>query len=334
MRKTLLFCLFFIATTFTASFAFSMGAKAEGIDTGIVNSKIDSSKIARRIINRDFNKIYTQNLAPAFFGQEFFQPHKTLLVGDINTHFVLLNSPRSRFFFDVSARVKVRLLKQYGNPVKSPSYMPSANLYYRLNDDAYHPQYLSASYTHHSNGIRGPSLEPDGRLNVDSGKFSTDFMQLNYTLGKRIDRPNTILSQFGTLGVELHRSLFSSNGGGASLGLPGNYGFVRVNGTYIYNLAKRYQDDIEPSKSDFKNWQRLQFDFTYIAGKTPYSATDLGRRLNASLKYYYQFPFMHNAAFVVGAGYRGQDDYNIYFQDHYFYMQLGIASGLNFLFSK
>ncbi|WP_292941805.1 hypothetical protein [Mucilaginibacter sp. 44-25] len=314
----------------------ALAAKAVDVpaDTSIVSPRADSLKIAKRIINRDFNKIYTQNLAPAFFGQEFFQPHKTLLVGDINTHFVLLNSPRSRFFFDVSARVKVRLLKQYGNPVKSPSYMPSANLYYRLNDDAYRPQYLSASYTHHSNGIRGPSVEPDGSINVDSGKFSTDFVQLNYTLGKRLDRPNTILSQFGTLGIELHRTLFNSNGGGASLGLPGRYGFVRVNGTYIYNLAKRYQDDIEPNKSDFRNWQRLQFDFTYIAGKMPYSATDLGRRLNASLKYYYQFPFMHAAAFVVGAGYRGQDDYNIYFQDHYFYMQLGIASGLNFLFSK
>lgn len=333
MLKNLRSNIFTVLIALAAFVLVSQNTYGDNIDTGRVRKPIDSSKVAKRIINRDFNKIYEQNLAPAFFGQEFFQPHKTLLVGDVNTHFVLLNSPKSRFFFDVSARVKIRLLQEYGNPVKSPSYMPSANLYYRLNGDAYHPQYLSASYTHHSNGIRGPSLKPDGSVNVDSGKFSTDFVQVNYTRGKRTDKTNTILSQFGTIGVELHRSIFDG-GGGASLGLPGHYGFVRVNGTYIHNLAKRYEDDIDPNKSDFRNWQRLQFDFTYIAGKTGYNATDLGKRLNASLKYYYQFPFMHNAAIVVGAGYRGQDDYNIYFQDNYFYMQFGIASGLNFMFSK
>ncbi|MBL4676329.1 MAG: hypothetical protein JKY70_09025 [Mucilaginibacter sp.] len=333
MLKNLLSKTSIVFTALVAIVLISQKAFGDNIDTGAVVHPIDSSKIATRIINRDFNNMYIQNLSPAFLGQEFFQPNKTLLVGDVNTHFVLLSSPRSRLFVDVSARVKVRLLKEYGNPVKSPSYMPGLNLYYRINSDAYHPQYISASYTHHSNGIRGPSLNPDGSINVDSGKFSTDFVQVNYTLGKRTDKPNTILNQYGTLGIEMHRSLFD-DGGGASLGLPGHYGFVRVNGTYVHNLAKRYQDDIDPNRSDFRNWQRLQFDFTYIAGKTGYAATDLGKRLNASLKYYYQFPFMHNAAFVVGAGYRGQDDYNIYFQDNYFYMQLGIASGLNFLFSK
>ncbi|RYD86666.1 MAG: hypothetical protein EOP54_30020, partial [Sphingobacteriales bacterium] len=289
MQRKLLSTIFSVFIALLAFILVSQNAFGNNIDTGSVSHPVDSSKIAKRILNRDFNNIYIQNLAPAFLGQEFFQPYKTLLVGDVNAHFVLLSSPRSRFFVDVSARVKVRLLKEYGNPVKSPSYMPGINLYYRLNSDAYHPQYISGSYTHHSNGIRGPSLKPDGSINVDSGKFSTDFVQVNYTLGKRTDKPNTILNQFGTLGIELHRSLFD-NGGGASLGLPGHYGFVRINGTYIHNLAKRYEDDIDPTKSDFRNWQRLQFDFTYIAGKTGYNATDLGKRLNASLKYYYQFP--------------------------------------------
>jgi hypothetical protein len=333
MLKHLRFNLYTILIGFVAFVLVSQNSFADNIDTGKVTQPIDSAKIATRIVNRDFNKIYTQNLAPAFFGQELFQPHKTLLVGDVNAHFVMLSSPKSRLFVDVSTRVKLRLFNQYGEPVKTPSYMPSINLFYRLNRDTYHPQYISGSYTHHSNGIRGPSLKPDGTNNVDSGKFSTDFLQLNYTLGKRTDRPNTILSQFGTLGIELHKALLGN--GHASEGLHGNYGFVRVNGTYIHNLAKRYQDDIDPNKSDFRNWQRIQFDFTYIADKySDFNSFNLGKRLNASLKYYYQFPFMHNAAFIVGAGYRGQDDYNIYYRDSYFYAQFGIASGLNFLFSK
>ncbi|MDB5127488.1 hypothetical protein [Mucilaginibacter sp.] len=307
-------------------------SRAAITDTSAVSNSIDTGKVATRIVNRDFNDIYVQNLKPSFFGQELFQHVKTKLVGDINAHFVLLNTPKSRFFFDVSARIKVRLLSEYGEPVKSPSYMPSGNLYYRINRDPYKPQFLQVSYTHHSNGIRGPTLRPDGSFNRDSGKFSTDFYSLNYTIGKRIDKTNTIDNHYSTLGIELHRGLFGKD---AALGLPGNYGFVRVNGGYIYNIAKKYADDIDPAKSAYKNWQRIQFDFTYIADKySGYKASNLKKRLNASLKYYYQFPFMQNVSFIVGGGYRGQDDYNIYFEDSYAYVQFGIASGLTFLFHK
>ncbi|MCO5936941.1 hypothetical protein NAF17_15465 [Mucilaginibacter sp. RB4R14] len=305
---------------------------ASVIDTTVAKP-IDTGKVATRIINRAFNNIYVQNLKPSFFGQELFQPFKTLLVGDINGYFVLLNTPKSRFFFDVSARVKLRLLKSYGEPVKSPSYMPSGNLYYRLNRDLYQPQFLQLSFIHHSNGIRGPTMRPDGSFNRDSGKFSTDFLSANYTIGKRIDKANTIDNYYSTLGVEIHRGLFGQSG--TAKGLPRHYGFVRVNGGYIYNIAKKYQDDIDPKKFDFKNWQRIQFDFTYIADKyNGYGALDLKKRFNASIKYYYQFPFMQNVSFIVGGGYRGQDDYNIYFEDSYAYVQFGIASGLNFLFHK
>jgi hypothetical protein len=325
IKAILLFLLLVIVTT-SDSYALIT-------DTPALKQTLDTSKIATRVINRDFNDIYVQNLRPSFFGQELFQPLKTLLVGDVNAHFVLFNTPKSRFFFEVSTRVKIRLLKAYGQPVKSPSYMPGGSLYFRLNHDAYHPQFLQLSYTHHSNGIRGPSLRPDGGFNRDSGKFSTDFYSINYTIGKRVDKLNTITNHYSTLGIELHNGLL--NGAGASRGLPGHYGFVRVNGGYLFNIAKRYQDDIDPNSSSFKNWQRIQFDFTYIADKYDgYSALNLKKRFNASLKYYYQFPFMQNVSFIVGGGYRGQDDYNVYFQDSYAYMQLGIASGLTFLFHK
>jgi hypothetical protein len=323
--KAFLFFIFLFVLT-------SGYSRAAITDTSAVNNSIDTGKIATRIVNRDFNDIYVQNLKPSFFGQELFQPVKTKLVGDINAHFVLLNTPKSRFFFDVSARIKVRLLAEYGEPVKSPSYMPSGNLYYRLNRDPYQPQFLQLSYTHHSNGIRGPTLLPDGSFNRDSGKFSTDFYSLNYTIGKRVDKTNTIDNHYSTIGIELHRGLFGKD---AALGLPGHYGFARVNGGYIYNIAKKYADDIDPAKSSYKNWQRIQFDFTYIADKySGYNAFNLKKRLNASLKYYYQFPFMQNVSFIVGGGYRGQDDYNIYFEDSYAYVQFGIASGLTFLFHK
>jgi hypothetical protein len=57
---------------------------------------------------------------------------------------------------------------------------------------------------------------------------------------------------------------------------------------------------------------------------------DVRKRLNLNLKYYYQFPFMQNVSFLIGAGYRGQDEYNIFFNDSYAYVTVGLAAGLSF----
>jgi len=85
----------------------------------------------------------------------------------------------------------------------------------------------------------------------------------------------------------------------------------------------------------YQNHQRLQAQFTYILDQDyDYQITDLRKRLNISLKYYYQFGFMGNVAFTIGAGYRGQDDYNIYFQDSYAYMAVGVAYGVSFDLQK
>lgn len=328
--KRLLF-LFIILTSFSAY----AKTKPDTVDVNGVPVKQDtmSTLIAKRIINREFNDIYQQNLRPSFFGQEYFQPVKTQLVGDVVANFGVLNTPRSRFFVNAFARIKVRLLSQRGAPVKSPSYMPGIQLFYRLNDDIYHPQFLSGGYTHHSNGIRGSTLRPDNSFNVDSGKFSTNFYTLNYTIGKRIDKETRIINHYATGGIEIHEGLFGT--AGTAFGLPGRYGFVRVNGTYMRNLAKRYQDPIKTDHWLFDNWQRIQFDFTYIADNYEnYNAFNLKKRLNVSLKYYYHLPFIQNMAIMGGAGYRGQDDYNISFQDSYGYVTIGISSGLSFMFNR
>jgi hypothetical protein len=39
---------------------------------------------------------------------------------------------------------------------------------------------------------------------------------------------------------------------------------------------------------------------------------------------------MPDAALMVGGGYRGQDDYNQFFEDSYGYVTIGFASSLSF----
>jgi hypothetical protein len=222
----------------------------------------------------------------------------------------------------------MRLFAAYGEPVKSPSYMPGGSLYFRTNSDYYKPKFISISYTHHSNGIEGPTLNPNGTVNTDSGKFTTNFYTIAYHMGKRVDKPGLITNRYSSIGLELHGYLV---GLGYIPALKNRYGFVRVDGDWAYSIAHAVPDAVDSDKKRFQNWQRFDFQFSYIADKYDnYSAANLKKRLNIYLKYYYQFPFMQNVSLVAGGGYRGQDEYNIFFQDSYPYVTIGVAAGLSF----
>ncbi|MBB6131572.1 hypothetical protein [Mucilaginibacter lappiensis] len=298
----------------------------------IADSTADSTLLKRRLINNAFDNIFIQNLRTSEGGNDYFNKVKTQLTADLAPNFILFQTPKSRFFAVFTARVKIRLLASRGAPVKSPSFMPGATIFYRLNEDTYKPEFLSFGYSHHSNGVRGPSLNPDGSFNRDSGKFTTNFYTLTYYTGKRIDKQDLIINRYDNIALEVHAGLF---GLGVSEGLKDHYGFIRVNGSRMYNFAKAYDDPLEKGKKVYKNWQRIRFDFTYIADKYDnYSAVDFKKRLNVSLKYYYQFPFMPSTALMFGGGYRGQDDYNQFFEDSYGYITVGLASDLSFNFGK
>lgn len=308
--------------------SFAANADTLNIDT----NKSDSVRLTQHIINHAFDNIFEENMRLSMAGNDYFNKVKTQLTTDLSPNFILFSTPKSRFFFVFSSRVKIRLLNSRGAPVKSPSYMPNGTVFYRLNEDTFKPKFLSLAYSHHSNGARGPSLNKDGSFNVDSGKFTTNFYTLTYFTGKRVDKPGLTINRYDNIGLEVHSGLFNL---GLSENLKNHYGFIRINGSRMYNIVKAYDDPLEQERTTYQNWQRIQFDFTYIADKYDnYSAIDIKKRLNVSLKYYYSFPFMQGTAFMLGGGYRGQDDYNQSFQDSYGYVTVGIAAGLSFGFHK
>jgi hypothetical protein len=279
-------------------------------------------------VNMEFGQIYKENAPTLFFGNEYGGAEKTLLVTDLNPNVVVLNSKKSRFFFLFSPRVNLRLLSAYKSPVRSPSYMPGGTLYTRLNDDTSKPKFISLSYTHHSNGQRGPTLNEDGSFNRGEGKFTTNFYRLDYYIGKRKNTATLSSSQYASIGIELHTGLFKT---GYSEELKDKYGFVRANGSWMYDFMR----DRSGTNDEYTNHQRIRFDFTYIFDKIyNYNIADVSKRLNASIKYLYQFGFMENAAITATAGYRGQDPYNIYFEDSYPYFAVGIAAGVSFRKNK
>jgi len=278
--------------------------------------------------NIAFNNIYRQNAPTLFFGNEYGGAEKTLLVADINPNVVLLSSKKSRLFFLFSPRVYLRLLSAYHSPVRSPSYMPGGTLFTRLNNDASNPKFISLSYSHHSNGQEGSTLDAEGNFNRIDGKFTTNFYRLDYYFGKRATTVTLSHGRFASIGIELHAGLFKT---GYSKELTGKYGFVRTNGSWTYDIMK----DKSGREDGYASHQRIRFDFTYILDRVyNYSIANAGKRLNASLKYYHRFAFLENAALTATVGYRGQDPYNIYFEDSYPYFAVGVAAGISFKKSK
>ncbi|MES2376473.1 MAG: hypothetical protein V4553_07835 [Bacteroidota bacterium] len=299
-----------------------------GYATNIKAQTNDDAKTQYRTTNKAFNDIYTQNLKAATFGNEYGGPNKTLLTSDLTANFVLVNTPKLPFFVVAAPEINIRLFFEKGSPVKSPSYTPGLAIYFRVNSDAYHSRFFSVAYNHHSNGIEGPTFYNTGVLNVDSGKFTTNFYTLLFHAGTRIDKDDLIINSYISGGAELHAGLI---GEGSAAGLDGKYGWVRAKGSWLYSLAKRYDNDIDPNKKEFHDWMRMQLDLQYIVDKYDgYSFGEVKKRLNTRLKYYYQLAFMQNTAVMLGGGYRGQDEYNIYFQDSYAYFTFGLSAGLSF----
>jgi hypothetical protein len=306
--------------------------RVNGQTTAANPDTIAAKKKAIYIINQKFNDAYLDNTRYSTFGNEYGGPQPKKLTGDLAGNFVIYMSPKSRFAYIFNSTIVLRLYDLPGDPVKAPSYMPGSTVYYRVNSNPDKPSFISVAFTHHSNGIRGQTLNPNGTFNVDSGKFSTNFFSFNFTHGNRAERGDLIRTSYETIGTDLHGPLVGLN---YAHGLKEHYGFVRLNGSYSYNLAKAYPDVIDPSIKKFHNWMRLQLDMMYIMDTyNNYSFTDVKKRLNISALYYYQFPFMPNASLMAGGGYRGQDQYNILFQDSYAFFTIGIATNLSFGFRK
>jgi hypothetical protein len=103
--------------------------------------------------------------------------------GNIAPPFFIV-SPTYNVALVATPKVVLRMFNARSKPVKTPSYMPRATLYWFLHPESVAPgrgaRYLSVTLSHHSNGQDGPVFNPDGTVNHESGSFSTNFVEFAY----------------------------------------------------------------------------------------------------------------------------------------------------------
>jgi hypothetical protein len=281
-----------------------------------------------------------------------------ILSADIIPQFVI-GGEWTRFTAHLTARYQVRILhnnKVAGDsslPVRTPSFMPGATVYYALHrtpPEAKSLNYVSLSVFHHSNGQDGNELKENGDLNLYNGNFSTNYLEPAYNFRRRYfdkiimakkicedARPN-YLDLYGRVGYEIHFNTTDE--------LKSSYGTQRLNFLLGFIRVRNYCDyvkgnqinlsdttinlsdnTIQVGDSYYRERYRTVFSATLIGGSRDRGLSDLKHRLNVDLSFHYRIPSSPNTSAFFGFGYMGSDTYNIYYEQNYFYVRAGIALG-------
>ncbi|RZK66608.1 MAG: hypothetical protein EOO95_05320, partial [Pedobacter sp.] len=288
----------------------------------------DSLAIKREVANKQYVNLYKENADFSYTSPagELGAPSKYVINGRLTTTYMLLGSYKSPIAFAIIPDFTVRVRNEFSAGVRTPSYRLGFATYARLNTDLENYKYAEMAFTHHSNGQDQEAINPDGTVNTFTGNFNANYLTASYRFGHLIPgrTDESYYSVNHRVGLQWHK--FFRYEPALDLG----FGFTRV----IYNFSLRKYDDIEKKainkanvKTEKETW-RLNSEISYAVNKIPSkNLMNLQKRLNAEVNFNYSLPFMNNVFLMAAVGYYGEDNYNIYFQDHYGYLRFGFSSG-------
>ena len=281
-----------------------------------------------------------------------------ILSSDIQPHFTI-GGEKTRFALLLTPRFKFRIFRnnpEFGDsslPVRTPSAMPGATLYYplRLLRSPYQDlEYVSLKFFHHSNGQDGNEFNAD-KINEYNGNFSTNFFELVYHVNKRwplkvtdpnfcntndtcdfVDMPVGYQDFVGSVGLEQHFGTADS--------LVSTYGQTRINvkaalikvTNWKLTVRQKGTDPMAVGRCYKKEKWRMLLDISTVIDGVDAPMNTIEKRINLEASFLLRFLGGNTSAYVA-AGYYGTDPYNIYYQDSYWFARIGVALG-NFLFTS
>ncbi|TBO40133.1 hypothetical protein [Pedobacter kyonggii] len=299
--------------------------------------KSDSS----RYLNLRYIDFYRQNHPLSYIAPlgELGAKNKYVFTSRLSTSFMILGTKGSRLAIALVPDFTIRMLDIKSKPVYTPDFRIGAAIYYRLNRDENNYKYATLGFMHHSNGQDTIQRQVVGTLNYKDWDFSTNYIYGRYNWGRIELDSNVIRSSIN------HQLEFKSNGLFDSDDvIKGDYGFTRIGYSFSYRTYSYFYDLLtkddkdnnkrHPSREDDqKGWLnkerfRWNLETSYAINKyNNYNLFAVKRRLNIEATAYYSPFWMRQTAFMLAAGYYGEDPYNIYFKDKYAWVRLGVAVG-------
>lgn len=217
-------------------------------------------------------------------------------------HFAIVGTPK----------IVLRMSNEHSSPVRRPSYMPGAHLYWwgNANSDPGFPFVRFTLWNHHSNGQDGEFYnEGTNEINTLDGSFSLNFMEVSGGWISLDPDSNGV----GTFRLGLRANLPINEAEPLRKSTGDQYGTYRFIAGGSGNATRKW---LAASLA----WE-LQYVLDPKFQHREYFST---RRLNTSLSLVYSLKQLQNAGILLN-GYWGQDYYNISYKQRFWAVRAGFA---------
>lgn len=233
---------------------------------------------------------------------------------NVNPSFVIRKRNDSKLMAVLTPQIIIRMYNEESYPVRTPSYIPQVSVYYLAHKtNAQNFMVLFGKIAHHSNGQEDSFYNEDNSINLQSGNFSTNYLEFGFlktAYSNRLKAIKTIKSS-----LEIHPNSWMAQE------LKGKYSGLRW-----HNSFTSFKFPLTDSHSDKANFS-LKAETTLMLDN--YNDLDIFNldRFNASVTFYYHPKFLEDIGLFVQF-YHGMDYYNIYFEHQISVIRFGIMTEL------
>ncbi len=293
------------------------------------NNYADSSHLSCEIEKANSISLFNMFREPSYliFGSGLGNLGPMIFEGDIIPYFMINLSQNARWGMEVSPRIIIRMLNQHSYPVRTPSFMPKATIFYQLPNSRpdKHYYFTFVSWVHHSNGQDGNFYNPDNTtINTVTGNFTTYWIEGGLFLSRPTLAP-ILNNNYAKVYVAYNYM--------QQIELDGIYGRLRIfaNVKNTVKLSGAFRRIVAPDKNSKTHVFDQSIKIGWIASDLyGISKIDMKRLI---FKYTLSFKptFFKDVNFFIHY-YYGQDYYNIHFNHQLSVVRFGIASKSNILF--
>lgn len=269
---------------------------------------------ATSILNLDKMAQINQGDSYVTFPFDFGNIEPLMFEANVSPSFKIRERKDSRLMGVLTGQIIIRMYDEPSNPIRTPSYMPQITFYFLTgNKQASKKLTLFGRFAHHSNGQDGNFYNEDGTINLISGNFATNFVELGIIKSSYSNHLNAF--KFFKSSVEIHPKSWMLDE------MKGKYSGLRWHNTF---LAYKLPMDGDFNKSQKSNFS-LKAETTLMLDNVNNQETFDLKQLNASLTFYYHPKFLEDIGFFVQF-YHGTDYYNIYFNHQIDTIRFGLMT--------
>lgn len=233
--------------------------------------------------------------------------------------FLVRTSSNARWGATLSPAILIRMSNEESFPVRTPDYRPNITFYHQLGQKGRFEdriRFIFLKLAHHSNGQEDPFYNPDGSINLNSGNFSTNYIEIGAFFKKNIEKYG-VAGEFFRMSLEIHPGIDQSPE------LKDLYSMVRLHNHF---RIFRVKPGTNPNHTNRNPRIQSTIKTTWMFGPIDNAkAFDIKSRLNISLIFEYRPAFLKDVSFFINA-YSGEDYYNIHLTHRINMLRFGLMA--------